>query len=103
MEFDPDKCKMLHFGTLKQGKANTVNYSALRSVVEWSNMGVQGHSSLEVATQDCEGSIWCISLHSTGYRVQELGGHATTALVNGETSLEVMFAYLVTQLHEECH
>lgn len=48
MEFDPDKCKMLHFGTLKQGKANMVNYSALGSVVEWSNMGVQGHSSLEV-------------------------------------------------------
>eukprot|EP00061_Rhincodon_typus_P004291 g22226.t1 len=49
MEFNLDKCVMLHFGN--QSRTYTLNGRALGSVVEERDLGVQVHSSLKMTSQ----------------------------------------------------
>ncbi|XP_055495534.1 uncharacterized protein LOC129699607 [Leucoraja erinacea] len=51
MEFNTEKCEMLHFGTSNKGRTYTVNSRPLGSVVEQWDLGVQAHGSLKVESQ----------------------------------------------------
>ena len=51
LEFNTDKCEVLHFGKSNQGRTCTVNGRVLESVEEQRDRGVQVHSSLKAASQ----------------------------------------------------
>eukprot|EP00061_Rhincodon_typus_P009573 g33185.t1 len=51
MEFNLDKCEVLHFGEANKGMTYTFNGRALRRVTELRNLGVQVRSSLKVEPQ----------------------------------------------------
>ena len=51
MEFNLDKCEVMHFGRLSQGRTYSVNGRVLGRVTEQRNLGVQVHSSLKVESQ----------------------------------------------------
>ena len=51
MEFNLDKCKVMHFGRLNQGRTYSVNGRALGRVTEQRDLGVHVHSSLKVESQ----------------------------------------------------
>jgi len=51
MEFNPDKCKVMHFGRFNVGGKYTVNGRTLKSIDRQRDLGVQVHRSLKVATQ----------------------------------------------------
>ena len=51
MEFNLDKCEVMHFGRLNQGKTYSVNGKTLGRVIEQRDLGVKVHRSLEVESQ----------------------------------------------------
>ena len=51
MEFNLDKCEVMHFDRLNQGRTYSVNGRALRRVTKQRDLGVQVHSSLKVESQ----------------------------------------------------
>ena len=51
MEFNSDKCEVLHFGKANLSRTYTLNGKVLGSVAEQRDLGVQGHSSLKVESQ----------------------------------------------------
>eukprot|EP00061_Rhincodon_typus_P008284 g30756.t1 len=51
MEFNLDKCEVLHFGKANQGRTYTLNGKVLGSVAEQKDFGVQVHNSLKVESQ----------------------------------------------------
>ena len=51
MEFNFNKCEVMHFGRLNQGRTYSVNGRALVRVTEQRDLGVQVHSSLKVESQ----------------------------------------------------
>ena len=51
MEFNLDKCVVMHFGRLNQGRTYSVNGRALGRVAEQRDLGVHVHSSLKVESQ----------------------------------------------------
>jgi len=51
MEFNLDKCEVMHFGRSNQGKTYSVNGWALGRVKEQRDLGVQVHNSLKVESQ----------------------------------------------------
>ena len=51
MEFNPDKCEMMHFGGSGLSVNYTVNGRTLRNINIQRDLGVQVHSSLKVAAQ----------------------------------------------------
>ena len=51
MEFNLDKCEVMHFGRLNRGRTYSVNGRALRRVIEQRDLGVHVHSSLKVESQ----------------------------------------------------
>eukprot|EP00061_Rhincodon_typus_P016807 g45209.t1 len=51
MEFNIDKCEVLHLGKSNQGWSFMVNGRAIRSVAEQRHLGVQVHGSLKVDSQ----------------------------------------------------
>ena len=51
MEFNLDKCKVIHFGRSNQGRVYSVNGRALGIVTEQRDLGVHVHSSLKVESQ----------------------------------------------------
>jgi len=62
MEFNIDKCEVLHFGKSNQGRGFTVKVRALRSAVEqrFSESGVTGR-------QGSEEGFWQMGLHQSGH------------------------------------
>ena len=51
MEFNLDKCEVMHFGRSNQARTYSVNGRALGRVIEQRDLGVQVHSSLKVESQ----------------------------------------------------
>ena len=51
MEFNLDKCKVMHFGRSNQGRTYSVNGRVLGRVIEQRYPGVQAHSSLKMELQ----------------------------------------------------
>ncbi|XP_059843914.1 P-selectin glycoprotein ligand 1 isoform X2 [Hypanus sabinus] len=51
MEFNTDKCEVLHFGRTNQGRTYKVNGRTLRSAVEQRDLGIQIQNSLKVVSQ----------------------------------------------------
>ena len=51
MEFNLDKCEVMHFGRLNQGRTYSVNGRALGRVTEQRDLEVQVHSSVKVESQ----------------------------------------------------
>eukprot|EP00061_Rhincodon_typus_P004049 g21629.t1 len=51
MEFNLDKCEVLHFDRANQGRTSTPNDKILGRVAEQKDLGVQVHSSLKVELQ----------------------------------------------------
>ena len=51
MEFNLDKCEVMHFGRLNQGRTYSVNGRVLGRVTEQRDPGVHVHSSLKVELQ----------------------------------------------------
>ena len=51
MEFNPDKCKVMHFGRSNAGGSCTINGRTIRSIDTQRDLGVQVHRSLKVAAQ----------------------------------------------------
>ena len=51
MEFNPDKCGVMHFGRNNGGRSYTINGRAIKSIETQRDRGVQFHKSLKVATQ----------------------------------------------------
>ena len=51
MELNSDKCEVMHFGRLNQGRTYSINGRALGRVTEQRDLGVQVHSSLKVESQ----------------------------------------------------
>jgi len=51
MEFNPDKCEVMHFGRSNAGRKYTMNGRTLKSIDRQRDLGVQVHKSLKVATQ----------------------------------------------------
>ncbi|MBB6707133.1 reverse transcriptase family protein [Proteus mirabilis] len=51
MEFNSDKCEVLHFGKANLSRTYTLNGKVLGSVAEQRDLGVQVHSSLKVESQ----------------------------------------------------
>ena len=51
MEFNPDKCEVMHFGRCKLDRKYTVNSRTLKSIDRQRDLGVQVHRSLKVAMQ----------------------------------------------------
>eukprot|EP00061_Rhincodon_typus_P005133 g24278.t1 len=51
MEFNRDKCEVMHFGKSSTGGNYTVNGRTLRSIEMQKDLGVQVHRSLKVAVQ----------------------------------------------------
>ena len=51
MEFNLDKCEVMHFGRLNQGRTYSVNGGALGRVTEQKDLGVHVHSSLKVESK----------------------------------------------------
>ena len=47
MEFNLDKCEVMHFGRLNQGRTYSVNGRTLGRVTEQRDLGVHIHSSLK--------------------------------------------------------
>ena len=50
MEFNPDKCEVMHFGRSNTDGKYTVNGRTLKSIDRQRDLGVQIHKSLKVAT-----------------------------------------------------
>lgn len=50
MEVNTDKCQMLPFYKLNQGRTYTANVWALGIIIEQRDRGLQAHSPLKVAT-----------------------------------------------------
>jgi len=50
MEFNVDKCKVMHFGRSNQGRTYSVNGRALGRVIEQRDLGVQVHSAVHEYT-----------------------------------------------------
>lgn len=48
MEFNGDKCEVLHFGRNNPNRTYMVNGRALKNAVEQSDLGTMVHSSLKV-------------------------------------------------------
>ena len=51
IEFNPDKCEVIHFRGSNLGINYTVNGRILRNINIQRDLGVQVHSSLKVATK----------------------------------------------------
>jgi len=51
MEFNPEKCKVMHFGRSNACRNFTINGKTLGSVERQRYLGVPVHRSLKVATQ----------------------------------------------------
>ena len=51
MEFNPDKCEVMHFGRSNTDRKYTVNGRTLKSIDRQRDLGVQIHRSLKVAMQ----------------------------------------------------
>ena len=51
VEFNLDKCEVMHYGRSNQGRTYSVNGRALGRVVEQRDLGVQIHSSLNMESQ----------------------------------------------------
>ena len=51
MEFNLDKCEVMHFGRSHKGRTYSVNGRALGRVIEQRDLGVHVHSSLKVESQ----------------------------------------------------
>jgi len=51
LEFNPDKCEVIHFGRSNAGGKYAVNGRTLKSIDRQRDLGVQVHRSLKVATQ----------------------------------------------------
>ena len=51
MEFNADKCEVLHFGRTNQGRTYKINGRTLTSAVEQRDLGIQIHNSLKVTSQ----------------------------------------------------
>ena len=51
MEFNPDKCEVMHFGRSNTDRKYTVNGRTLRSIDRQRDLGVHVHRSLKVAMQ----------------------------------------------------
>ena len=51
MEFNADKCEVIHFGRTNLNADYRVNSRVLRNVEEQRDLGVHIHRSLKVATQ----------------------------------------------------
>ena len=51
MEFNPDKCEVMHFGRSNTDRKYTVNDRTLKGIDRQRDLGVQVHRSLKVATQ----------------------------------------------------
>ena len=51
MEFNLDKCEVMHFGRLNLGRTYSANGRALGRVLEQRDLGVQVHSSLKMESQ----------------------------------------------------
>ena len=51
MEFNPDKCEIMHFGRSNACRNCTVNGRILRSINRQRDLGVHVHRSLKVAMQ----------------------------------------------------
>ena len=51
LAFNLDKCKVMHFSRLNQGRTYSVNGRALGRVTEQRDLGVYVHSSLKVESQ----------------------------------------------------
>lgn len=51
MEFNPDKCEVLHIGVSHQGRACTVNDYALENVEEQRDLRIQVHGSLKMVSK----------------------------------------------------
>ena len=51
LEFNLDKCEVMHFGRLIQRRTYSVNGRTLGRVIEQRDLGVQVHSSLKVELQ----------------------------------------------------
>eukprot|EP00061_Rhincodon_typus_P005245 g24523.t1 len=79
-EFTPDKYEVMHFGVSNLGVNYTVNGRTLKNINIQTDLGVQVHSSLKVATQVAKvfkkaygrlAFIGCV------HGVQELANHIT--------------------------
>ena len=51
MEFNPDKCEVMHFGRSNTDRKYTVNGRTLKSIDRQRDLGVQVYRSLKVAMQ----------------------------------------------------
>ena len=51
MEFNLDKCEVMHFGRSNTGRKYTINGRTLQSIDRQRDLGVQVHRSLKVAMQ----------------------------------------------------
>ena len=51
MEFNPDRCEVMHFGRSNTNRKYTVNSRTLKSIARQRDLGVQVHRSLKVAMQ----------------------------------------------------
>ena len=51
MEFNPDKCEVMHFGRSHTDRKYTVNGRTLKSIDRERDLGVQVHRSMNVAMQ----------------------------------------------------
>ena len=51
MEFNPDKCEVMHFGRSNSGGSYKINGRTIRSIDTQRDLGVQVHRSLKVAAQ----------------------------------------------------
>jgi len=51
MEFNPDKCEVMHFGRSNAGRIYTVNGRTLKSIDRQTDLGVQVQRTLKVAMQ----------------------------------------------------
>ena len=51
MEFNPDKCEVMHFGRSNKDRKYTVKGRTRESIDRQRDLGVQAHRSLKVAMQ----------------------------------------------------
>ena len=60
MDFNLDKCEVMHSGRLNQGRTYSVNGRALGRVTEQRDLGVHVHSSLKVESQVDRRHLACL-------------------------------------------
>ena len=67
MEFNPDKCEVMHFGRSNKDRIYKINGRTLKSIDRQRDLGVQVHRSLKVAMQVDQEGIRRTCLHRPGH------------------------------------